>query len=461
MSGSGSKAQYPFFVGVTGFGWPGLPLPLGIKGVPDNARFLAKRGVNIVRWHGQICSKNEDSQITDIDTQAREELWQYVAAMKKEGIYMMLSPYYAMPTKPQPKWGVPYEGTDMHAMLFFNPKLQSAYKRWLRAIFEPTNPYTGIALKDESAVAIIQLQNEDSLLFWTIGNLKGKDLDLLCRQYGLWLEKKYGSLKRAYNEWDNSKVDGDNLAGGIVRFCHIWEMTQPQKENSGRGQRLADQTQFWTETMYRFNSEMARFLREEIGAKQLINPSNWKTADSVKLNDAERYSYTANEVMAVNSYYNGGEHIGQNSGWAIVNGDRFTNRSVLFEPRSLPLNIKQVAHHPMLITESSWVPPLGYQSEGPFLVISDILPLDTLLERKEKGDYTLHHHIGTLVCAYDYQPLTTVIDEESTLKFSPPSQSGRPLREVFPYFNLEWSVIGYDPQVPNEQYSGEAPLLTS
>jgi hypothetical protein len=340
----------------------------GQQALADNARFLAKRGVNIVRWHGQICSKDKDSQINDIDTKAREELWQYVAAMKKEGIYMTLSPYYAMPAKTQPKWGVPYEGSDMHAMLFFNPKLQLAYKSWLRAIFEPTNPYTGIALKDDPAVAIIQLQNEDSLLFWTVANLKGKDLDLLCSQYAQWLVKKYGSVNRASAAWDNTKVEGDNLDGGIVRFCHIWEMTQPQKENSGREQRLADQTQFWTETMYRFNIEMSRFLREEIGAKQLINPSNWKSADSVKLNDAERYSYTANEVMAVNSYYNGGQHMGANSGWAIVNGDRFTNISVLLDPRSMPLNIKQVANHPMLITESSWVPPLGYQSEGPFLV---------------------------------------------------------------------------------------------
>ena len=340
----------------------------GQKALEDNARFLAKRGVNIVRWHGQICSKSKDSQITDIDTKARDQLWQYVAAMKKEGIYMTLSPYYAMPAKPQPKWGVPYEGSDMHAMLFFNPKLQSAYKTWLKEIFEPKNPYTGIALKDDAAVAIIQLQNEDSLLFWTIANLKGKDLDLLCRQYAQWLVKKYGSLKKAFAAWDNSKVDGDNLAKGIVRFRHIWDMTQPQKENSGIAKRLADQTQFWTEKMYRFNGEMARFLREEIGAKQLVNPGNWKSADSVKLNDAERYSYTANEVMAVNSYYNGGQHIGPNQGWAIVNGDRFTNRSVLFDPRSLPLNIKQVANHPMLVTESAWVPPLGYQSEGPFLV---------------------------------------------------------------------------------------------
>ncbi len=39
-----------------------------------------------MRWHGQIESKNEDSKLTDIDAKAREQLWQFVAGMKQEGI---------------------------------------------------------------------------------------------------------------------------------------------------------------------------------------------------------------------------------------------------------------------------------------------------------------------------------------------------------------------------------------
>ncbi len=104
--------------------------------------------------------------------------------MKQAGIYMTISPYWANSASPKPGWGVPLGGgTNMHALLFFEPKLRQAYKQWLKDIYEPVNPYTGVALKDEPAVAIIQIQNEDSLLFWTISALKGPDLDLLCRQY--------------------------------------------------------------------------------------------------------------------------------------------------------------------------------------------------------------------------------------------------------------------------------------
>ncbi|MDJ0842805.1 hypothetical protein [Crocosphaera sp.] len=334
----------------------------------DNARFLAKRGVNMVRWHGQIVDKNDNKTLNNIDKKARQQLWQYVAAMKKEGIYLTISPYYANALKPQENWSIPRDSNSFSGLLFFDPELQKAYKNWLKELLIPVNPYTGIALKDDPAIAIIQLQNEDSLLFWTFNNLKGRDLDLLSNQYRNWLVKKYGSLEQVIKAWKNVSIDGENIQQGKIKFYPIWHLTKSANSNSGKGKRLADQMQFLTETMSNFNQEMKRFLREEIGAKQLINAGNWKTADPIKLNDAERYSYTVTEVIGVNRYYNGGIHQGKKSGWAIINGDKFTNRSILFDPYSFPLNLKQVANHPMIIPESSWVPPLGYQSESPFLV---------------------------------------------------------------------------------------------
>jgi hypothetical protein len=340
----------------------------GTAALQDNARFLAKRGVNMVRWHGQIAANTPESQLTDIDKTARDQLWQAVAAMKREGIYLTVSPYYAFALEPKPQWGIPRDSKNLHGLLFFDPKLQAAYKQWLRQLLEPVNPYTGIPLKDEPAIALIQLQNEDSLLFWTVSQIQGRDLDLLSRQFGDWLQKKYGSLEKASQAWQGASVKGDDFDRGLVGFNNLWEMTRPQQPDGGRGKRFADQTEFWTETMRQFNGGMARFLRQEIGAKQLINAGNWRTADTARLNDAERYSYTATEVLGVNRYYTGGIHQGKYSSWAIVNGDRFSNRSVLFDPLALPINLKQVAAHPIVVPESSWVPPLGYQSEAPFIV---------------------------------------------------------------------------------------------
>lgn len=340
----------------------------------NHAQFLAKRGVNLVRWHGNIPAhkKDEDAALTDINEKERDQLWQYVAAMKQEGIYMTLSPYYALWMKPRLHWDIPRSGNgDMHGLLFFDPGLQEAYKGWLRELLEPVNPYTGIALKDDPAIAIFQLQNEDSLLFWTVENLKGYDLALLRGQFGQWAVDKYGSFDAAFAAWNNTKIgakNGDQVEEGWLGLYPLFDLTEEvTNPNSGKAKRMADQTEFLTETMRAFNAEMVRFLRDDIGTPALINAGNWKTAEPLRLNDAERYSYTPSDIIGVNRYYTT-VHDGDKSGWAVAKGDRFTDDSVLIRPWEFPLNLKQVANYPMIVPESSWVTPLGYQSEGPFLV---------------------------------------------------------------------------------------------
>ena len=80
-------------------------------------------------------------------------------------------------------------------------------------------------LKDDPAVAIIQMQNEDSLLFWTVGSIDGKPLEILQTRYGEWATKKYGSIERALAAWNNESATGDNPTIGRLGFRIIWEST--------------------------------------------------------------------------------------------------------------------------------------------------------------------------------------------------------------------------------------------
>jgi hypothetical protein len=336
--------------------------------LPRHARFLAKRGINMVRFHSNITPTGSD--LMGIDTTDRDHLWKGLAAMKKEGIYVTYSPYWAGPARVKPSMGVlDTGGAGNWGLLFFDKKLQEAYKSWLRQVLTEKNPYTGIPLVKDPALAIIQIQNEDSLLFWTSQNIKGSAKKELCRQFGEFLAKKYGSLKKARQAWDDAASDKDAagaFAQGEAPLYIIWQLTQ-RGGSEGQQQRCADQMQFFTTTMRDFNKMIGTYLKKELGCKQLVNAGNWRTADNVTMLDAERWSYTSNEVMAVNRYY-GGAHEGQNNGWAIGNGDRFTDDSAMLHPREMPLTLKQVDGFPMMVTESSWVPPQGYQSEGPFLV---------------------------------------------------------------------------------------------
>ena len=347
----------------------------GMPALREHARFLAKRGVNMVRLHGQIPRAGRDGgALAAIDETERERLWQMVAAMKDEGIYVTFSPYYphAVHAEAARRWRVPQDSPGLTGMIYFDPVLQDAYKGWLRETLVPVNPYTGLALKDDPALAIIQMQNEDSLLFWTFSAIRGREARLLGARFGQFLAAKYGSLAAARAAWGDVAAPGpvddmtDDWRGGMIALANIWHLTAEAK--TGRAEtRLRDQAQFLTLTMRDWHAEIARFLRDEIGAAQLFNAGNWRTADDVVLDDLERYSYTAGDVIGVNRYV-GALHDGKHRGWAIIAGDRYREEGLLHRPLDLPVALRQPVGHPYIIPETLWVPPMWQQAEGPVVM---------------------------------------------------------------------------------------------
>lgn len=338
-----------------------------------HARWLAKRGVNMVRLHAHInpsVKARPGAAITDADAAELEWIWRTVGAMKQAGIYATVSPYWASSMQSDDaKWGTDWAGNHF-GLLFFDEKLQAAYKAWLKALFTtPTPALGGKTLAQEPALAIFQIQNEDSLLFWTIQSLKDEPKRRFGKRFGAWAAERYGSLEAALKAWGDDKMPGDDPAAGVLDFKLVWNMTaDARRQKNGQGKRLDDQLAFWTEAMRRFNKTVADYVHGDLKCPVLVNAGNWRTADTVLLNDAERYSYTACDVLAVNRYF-GGLHTGPNNGWAIMNGDTYASDSALTDSAlSFPLALKQVKGFPMMITESSWVFPNAYAAEGPFLV---------------------------------------------------------------------------------------------
>src|SRR5262249_54301461 len=156
---------------------------------------------------------------------------------------------------------------------------------------EPKNPHTGIPLAQDPAVGIIQVQNEDSLLFWTTQGIKPAQLEQLGKLFGRWLTKKYGSLDKAKEAWGGVAHRKDDFAQEKVGIFEIWHMTQDHK--GGMAKRINDELEFFAVTQRQFYADIADFYRKQLGCKQLLNASNWVTADPIKLNDAERWTYTA------------------------------------------------------------------------------------------------------------------------------------------------------------------------
>ncbi len=335
------------------------------EAIDQNVRFLARVGVNMVRLHAQITPKGPGSKPSEVDEKEIDGIWRYVAAAKAQGIYTTISPYWANSVDAA-KWKIEgYGSGELYGLLFFEEALQAAYKGWTKALLTRKNPYTGVPLFNEPAVAILQIQNEDSLLFWTADQMKPPARAKLARKFAAWAVTKYGSVDSALKAWDNAKLPGDAPIEGRLALIDLYQLAQRQAGGSGR--RAGDQLAFVAELQRSFYEGMAAYFKGELGCRQLINASNWRTADDVRLDAAERWSYSGVEVIAANRYYNGGVHLGPNAGWRIDPGDKFSQKSALVDPRAMPFNLKQVVGHPMIISESTWVAPLAFAAEGPFL----------------------------------------------------------------------------------------------
>jgi hypothetical protein len=144
----------------------------------NHAEFLAQMGVNMVRYHGSINPSGKGTDRYDVDRKEIDNIWRVVAAMKKEGIYTTISPFWPhnghMGGWLPKEWGI--EGysdkDDLWGVMYFSDQLQDAYKAWVKVLYTEKNPYTGIALKEEPAVGIIHIMNEDFVLFRTMQKMK-------------------------------------------------------------------------------------------------------------------------------------------------------------------------------------------------------------------------------------------------------------------------------------------------
>ncbi len=343
----------------------------------DYAQFLAKRGVNIVRVHSGLQPKKAGSKVTDVDEKELDEIFKLVAAMKTAGIYTIISPFWGTSTHIQASWGtLAKTGSSAEPLLFIDPALQTGYRAWLKELYNRPNPYNGVKLADEPAVAIIQLQNENSLLFWTMSAISNSpaEMENFRTLFANFLKKKYGSLDKARAAWKDYNPGPGELwvqpdwDKGLPPISHPYDFTRDglKKKKSFPGfiEYSSDLLEFMATTMRDFNAGTIDYLRHDLGCKQqLVNPGNWQGVDPLTEQDVEYWTNTAGEVVGHN-FYADALHVGPNEGWQTIPGDFYSNKSFIQNPTSLPINLKQVEGKSLIIPETLWVPPNVYESES-------------------------------------------------------------------------------------------------
>jgi len=337
------------------------------------AKKLAKLGVNMIRHHSALFAEGGDP--AKVDAKKLDNLQYLVSAMKKQGIYTYLSFYFPLWFDVKPGYGIPgYEKAGNKvpfALLFFNPRMQEIHRSWYRAVLTAPNPHGGRPLSQDPAVAIVEIQNEDSLFFWTFSkaNIPPVHWKKLETMYGAWLSKKYGSLRKAFSAWGGARDGGDNAAEGRAGLMEAWHMTRAGAHQSPeKRRRMGDQVRFLAGIQRGFYERTVRTMRDEIGYRGLVSCGNWVTADDEMLDAVERYTYTAGDVVDRHNGYYGGKHEGEGSGWSVRVGHTYEDRTMTLDPATGgPLQFIKIAGFPNTMSEIGWPNPNRYMAESPFL----------------------------------------------------------------------------------------------
>lgn len=333
------------------------------------ARNLAKMGVNMVRIHGAAFGPD----FRQVDKERMDKLFYFISALKKEGIYTSLSIYFPLWLNLKQENGFAgYTGNTPFSLLYFNPDFQAIYRSWWKTVLTTPNPYTGKSLSEEPAVAVLEMVNEDSTLFWTFtpyNAIPGPQIAILEKQFGTWLAGKYGSLSKAFQAWGNKAVKGDDPTAGRAGFMPLWEVFNV------KDQRAQDTAAFLTLNEKAFYQSTYDYLKKDLGFKGSVYGSNWITADATILGPLDKYANSVADFMDRHGYF-GGPHEGDRAGYSINKGDRYNDRSaLLFSPNkeggpadySLPLMDIRYNGMPSTITEINWTPPNRYRADMPLI----------------------------------------------------------------------------------------------
>jgi hypothetical protein len=246
---------------------------------PAIAANFARLGLNCIRFHffdtpyGVFDANRNDTRALDPDKLDRMDF--FIAELKKQGIYVDLNLNVARKFKPGD--GVrDYELFGYgKGMTYFDDRLLMLQKEYAKQLLTHRNPYTKSEYRNEPAILMIEMLNENSLVeSWVNGHLLGKQTR---KNPGTWCDipASYAEeLTKQYNAWLRKRLSPDDLnqmrtMAGVSGGAPIPRLTG--KEILGAPvKRFRTEAAFYMEIEDNFFQSMRRYLKDELGVKPLL-----------------------------------------------------------------------------------------------------------------------------------------------------------------------------------------------
>ena len=202
---------------------------------PEDAGAVAARlhkyGFNIVRLHHidaawsnpSIFGADHDARKgpnQKVDADSLELLDNFVAQLKKQGVYTNLNLHVSR--TPSPGDGFPDADKLPElgkVVAYFEPKFIALQKDYARQILDHVNPHTGLRWADDPAIAVVEINNEDTLIghAWD-GSLQAMPpfyRDTLVKGWNTFLKARYRDDAALKNAWQGEPI-GDNIMRDVA-----------------------------------------------------------------------------------------------------------------------------------------------------------------------------------------------------------------------------------------------------
>jgi hypothetical protein len=230
------------------------------------AATLARYGINCVRLQfldfyaprGLLDAKRDDTQGFDAEQLDREDY--FLAELEKRGIYIDFNLLVGRPFKPAD--GV-HDSQAIHegakGVSIFDARMIELQKDYARQLLTHRNPYTKLEYRNDPAIAIVEINNENAL---PVGFKEPSAFyeNELTQLYNQWLA---GNIRPA--EIDHLRQNADVTQSQLVPLLH-----GPDEVAKAPAERFHVESRFINDTERDYFDGMRNFLRTQLGIKSVI-----------------------------------------------------------------------------------------------------------------------------------------------------------------------------------------------
>ncbi len=206
----------------------------------------------------------------------------------------------------------PFKGNEFNICLYtLDKNITNFIKNWFNDILNHTNPYTGNKYKEEEAIVAIEITNENSLtekwyrrlLTYNNSSIPSYYQNIFDEKWREWLKEKYNNnFTLLVETWDDGT--GEVLNDAETNFSNLkrypdFDNYKPW-ENIYSKSRTNDLGLFYMHLEKEFFSNISSYIKNKIGAKQLIVFTQSASNTFLFLDTVQKFPYSLNDF---HNYY--------------------------------------------------------------------------------------------------------------------------------------------------------------